>query len=182
LLNDREDEILLEIDNKFDNIYCNGDIIKESEKLPNKTKILLERGKSIDKEWNNNKLNSLINDCINIENNIKEINNINEKIKKCNFNQNIIIKFYPEKENDINKFLEKIKSFGNIKDTSIDNYIYKFKKCPINIKEERKYMITGENENIITKTGTDDNWAGTICEYKLENSKEEYKWKIKILK
>ena len=42
-------------------------------------------------------------------------------------------------------------------------------------------MITGENDNIITKTGTDCNWAGTICEYKLENSKE-YKWKIKILK
>jgi len=72
-LNDREDEILLEIDNKFDNIYYNNDIIKESEKLPNKIKILLEKGKTIDKEWNNNKLNFLINDCINIENNIKEI-------------------------------------------------------------------------------------------------------------
>ena len=181
-LNDREDELLLEIDNKYDKIYCNEDIIKESEKLPNKTKILLEKGKAIDKEWNNNKLNSLINDCINIENNIKEINNINEKIKKCNLNQNIKINFYPEEEDEINKFLEKIKSFGNIRDTSIDNYIYKFKKCPNNINEKRKYMITGENENIITKTGTDCNWAGTICEYKLENLKEEYKWKIKILK
>jgi len=181
-LNDREDEILLEIDNKYDKTYCNEDIIKESEKLPNKTKILLEKGRTIVKEWNNNKLNSLINDCINIENNIKEINNINEKIKKCNLNKNIKIKFYPEEEDEINKFLEKIKSFGNIADTSINNYIYKFKKCPNNIKEERKYMITGENENIITKTGTDCNWAGTICENKLENSKEEYKWKIKILK
>ena len=43
-------------------------------------------------------------------------------------------------------------------------------------------MITGENENIITKTGTYNRWAGTICEYQLENSKEEHKWKIKILK
>ena len=181
-LNDREDEILLEIDNKFDNIYYNNDIIKESEKLPNKIKILLEKGKTIDKEWNDNKLNFLINDCINIENNIKEINNINEKIKKCTLKQNIKIKFYPEKENEINKFLGKIKSFGNVRETNFDNYIYKFKKCPNNIKEERKYMITGENENIITKTGTDNNWAGTICEYKLEKSKEEYKWKIKFLK
>ena len=136
-LNDREDEILLEIDNQFDKIYCNEDIIKESEKLPNKTKILLQKGKKIDKEWNNNKLNLLINDCINIENNIKEINNINEKIKKCNLNQQMKIKFYPEEEDEINKFLEKIKSFGNISDT---NYIYKFKKCPNNIKEERKYI------------------------------------------
>ena len=63
-----------------------------------------------------------------------------------------------------------------------NNYIYKFKKCPNNIKEERKYMITVENENIITKTGTYNRWAGTICEYQLENSKEEFKWKIKILK
>ena len=42
-------------------------------------------------------------------------------------------------------------------------------------------MISGENENIITKTGTDNDWAGTICEYKFENS-NVYKWKIKILK
>ena len=34
----------------------------------------------------------------------------------------------------------------------------------------------------MTKTGTDNFCSGTICEYKLENSKEEYKWKIKILK
>ena len=144
--------------------------------MPNKTKIILEKGKIIEKEWNNNKLNSLINDCINIENNIKEINDINEKIKKCNLNQNIEIKFYPEKEDEFNKFVEKIKSFGKISDNNIDNnYIYKFKKCPNNIKEERKYMISGENENIITKTGTVNDWAGTICEYKFENSKE-YKW------
>ena len=65
-LNEREDELLLEVDNKYNNIFCNEDIIKESEKLPNKTKKLLEKGKTIDKEWNNNKLNSLINDCINI--------------------------------------------------------------------------------------------------------------------
>ena len=35
----------------------------------------LEKGKNIENEWNDeNKLNSLINDCITIENNIKEIN------------------------------------------------------------------------------------------------------------
>ena len=35
--------------------------------------------------------------------------------------------------------------------------------------------------NILTKTGTDCNWMGTICENELEKSKE-HKWKIKILK
>ena len=49
----------------------------------------------------------------------------------------------------------------------------------MNIKEERKYEISGENENILTKTGS-NSIAGTICENELEKA-EEYKWKIKLL-
>ena len=56
--------------------FFDEDIIKDGEKLPNKIKISFERGKK-NKEWNNNKLNILINDFLNIENNIKEINLIN---------------------------------------------------------------------------------------------------------
>ena len=33
---------------------------------------------------------------------------------------------------------------------------------------------------MLTKTGTDYNWTGNICEYDL-NEIKEYKWKIKIL-
>ena len=51
-LNEREDELLLEVDNKYNDIFCNEDIIKESEKLPNKIKISLEKGKLINNEWN----------------------------------------------------------------------------------------------------------------------------------
>ena len=108
-LNDREDELLKEVDEQFDKLYCNEDIIKKSEKLPNKIKISLEKGKIIDKEWSdNNKLNLLINDCINIENNINYINVINEKIKKIKANNNKMIRFSP-KENGINEFISKIK-------------------------------------------------------------------------
>ena len=40
-------------------------MIKDREKLPNKIKITLEKGKNIDKEWDNdNKLNLIINDCL----------------------------------------------------------------------------------------------------------------------
>ena len=176
-LNDREDELLLEVDKIYDNIYCNEDIIKECEKLPNKTKLYLEKGRMIEKEWNNNKLNSLINDCINIENNIKEINIIKQKIQQCNSNNKTSIKFN-QKEDEINKFIENIKTFGKI--TSFVEIKYKFKKCPNNIKEQRKYCVTGNNENILTKTGLDNSWAGTICEDSLDEIKE-YKWKIKIL-
>ena len=89
VLNDREDELLLKVDKQFDKLYCNEDIIKQSEKLPNKIKISLEKGRIIDKEWNdNNELSLLINDCINIENTIIDINLINESIQKIKRNNN----------------------------------------------------------------------------------------------
>jgi len=83
--------------------------------LPNKIKISLEKGKLIDKEWDNNKmLNSIINDCINIENNINKINLINDSIKNYkNFNDSED-KLYIEDENEIKSFLERIKKFGKI--------------------------------------------------------------------
>ena len=47
---------------------------------PNTTRILLERVKSLEYNWKNNKINTLINDCINVENKIKEVNIINYMI------------------------------------------------------------------------------------------------------
>ena len=111
-LNSREDEILLEVDNKFNKLYFNENIIKKGEKLTNQIKINLNKGKIIDNEWNdNNKLNYIIYDCINIENNIKDINEINDKIKRGNSYDNEM-QFISD--NEINKFLEMIKSFGKI--------------------------------------------------------------------
>ena len=110
-LNNREDELLLEVDNEYAKLCFNEDILTVTEKLPNKIKISLEKGKLIEKEWDNNiKLNSLINDCINIENDIQSINTINEKIKECK-STNEEIKF--NSDNDIT-ILESIKKFGNI--------------------------------------------------------------------
>ena len=53
-----------------------------------------------------------INDCINIENNIKNIIEINENIKKSNIKE-INIQFYPE-DDQISQFIENIKAFGEI--------------------------------------------------------------------
>ena len=164
----------MEVDKKFDNLFFKEDIIKEGEKLPNKLKESLEKGKIIINDWNKDKLNSLINDCLNIENNIKDINIINESIKKCNSN-NSKIYFIPQ-ESDINYFIDIIKEFGKIY-----NYFI-FKKCPSNVIEDRKFTITGEKENIFTKTGKDCLWMGTICENQLDKSIEQHTWKIKILK
>ena len=117
-LNNREDELLLEVDNQYEKLYFNEDILKETEKLPNTIKISLEKGKLIEKEWDNNKLNSLINDCINIENDIKTINTINEKIKKFN-SIDIQLKFNSG-DDDIT-ILESIKRFGNINNNKENN-------------------------------------------------------------
>ena len=90
-INNREDFLLSEVDKQFEKNYLNENILKESEKLPNKIKLSLEIGKSIDKEKLDNNLNSLIFRCINIENNIKEINLIKENMKKVmNFTNKIL--------------------------------------------------------------------------------------------
>ena len=143
--------------------------------MPKKIKISLDKGKSIDKKWESNNLYSNINDCINIENNIKNINEINEIINKCDIKNKIKFYFNP-KENQLNEFLKSIKSFGQIYYN-----IFSFKKCPTNIDENRKYVLSGYKNNIITKTGY-NGWMGTICETELDKSIEEHKWKIKILK
>ena len=107
VLNNREDELLNEIDEKFNNLYGNEDIIRKGEKFPEKIKKSIEKGKSIENEFNNNKLISVINDCISIENNINDISKINETIDKCKNNNKIKIKLYLNDE-EINNFSDKI--------------------------------------------------------------------------
>ena len=174
-LNEREDQLLKEIDIIYKDKYFNEDIIKKGEKLPKKIKLSLEKGKLMDKEWDNINLNSYINDCIIIENNIKNINIINESINSFESNNKVKIQFLLNEE-DFNKFLRTLNSFGKI----YLNDLY-FKTCPKNVNENRVYSLSGENNNILTKTG-DNCWMGALCENELDKSKEEHKWKIKILK
>ena len=43
-LNNIEDELILEVDSQFNKMICKDDIIKESEKLPERLKIIFEKG------------------------------------------------------------------------------------------------------------------------------------------
>ena len=69
-INNREDQILLEVDNKYNDKCNNDDILKQGEKLPNKIKLSLDKGKKLNIENQKIKLSSLLHDCLNIENNI----------------------------------------------------------------------------------------------------------------
>ena len=85
-------------------------MIKKCEKLPNNIKLSLEKSKNL--EFDEDKLALYINECINIENNTKDINKVNESIKKCRNDDNIEIKFNYEEQSK--SFFEDIKKFGKI--------------------------------------------------------------------
>ena len=132
-LNNREDELLLEVDNKYDSLFFKEDLIKEYEKLPDKIKISLEKSKIIDQK-NNSQLNILINDCVDIENSIIQIKDINEKINKSNDIQNEKMSFYPD-DKLFNEFLCNIKSFGKISNIDKSSIKFVFKNSSIIFKD-----------------------------------------------
>ena len=142
-LNEREDKLLNEIDEYYDNIYFKEDIIKKSEKLPNKIKKSIEEGKIIDKEWNKNNLSSLIYGCINIENNIKEINKINNNIKKYELDKDYKIEYNIEEE-QINNLNDKINGLGKI--ITKDSDLYEDYK----IENKNPLHILNYHENIVS--------------------------------
>ena len=137
-LNNREDEILLEIDDKYNKLYFNIDIIRECDKLSNKIKISLEKGKEIENNWDNNKLKILIFNCINIEKNIKEINLLNKNIEKIS-DLDINFKFNLE-ESKVNKLLDSIKIFGKIVENKFDTKIDFDEKLVKSWLDGRKFM------------------------------------------
>ena len=124
-LNNREDKLYEEIDKKFDKIFFNEELIKESEKLPNLVKLSLEKGQIKEDEWKNEKrLIELINHCINIENTIIKIDSIYNKIQEYNSTKDTEIDFEPKSEDIENNLINEIKKFGNIKvlkNNNIDN-------------------------------------------------------------
>ena len=124
LINEREDKLLKELDNLYDNSYFKEDLIKTGEKLPKQIKNCLEKGNILNKEWNDNnkKLVERIKDCIDIENNIKNIIEINENIGKHNSKQ-ITIKFLPE-NNEFGVLGENINKFGEIEKKFINKKRY----------------------------------------------------------
>ena len=114
------------------------------------------------------KLNSKINDCINIENIIINFNKINEKITNNNLKK-IKISFIPEDNNKLNELFEKIRAFGEIKE---DNILFIFKPG--------KNYIVSENGFTATKTNGGNCWNCTIIGDMEIPKNKICKWKIKL--
>ena len=115
-LNEREDQLLLQAENIFNENYFDENLIKESEKLPNKVSLSLEKGKILTQNWKEENLNLLINECINIENNIKIIETINEKINYSKYLNDVKMSFSKYKECEL---IESMKKYGTIKIANI---------------------------------------------------------------
>ena len=180
-INEREKEILSKVDDIIND--KNDDLFSGEKKKYEHTSIeiekLLDKSREIGNDWNNSdKISSCINDCLIIENNVKNINNDIIKIKDSIDIKNISpgVRFYPDESEAINHFLEKIKNFGYF----YTNTSFKFKKCPDNISKDKLYKVSGKKENVVEKTGT-DGWVGIPCQNGLGNHIEQYSWKINIL-
>ena len=134
-------------------------------------KIYIEKGKLLEKDWDddNSKLISRINDCINIDDNIKKIIEINENISEY-ISQEINIKFIPEEEEQINKFLQTIKEFGEV--INEDNFKFKF-------RPGNNYSVSN-NGLIATKNKGGNDWNCIIYGDREIPKNKISKWKIKI--
>jgi len=119
--------------NKLKNIFKKISEYKEDLKMkiskafPKIKNSVNEREDKLLKDMTNvDDLNSLINDCIKIENNIKNINDIKKNLENFKNKKNAIYKFNLDSNNKINELLDKINKFGEIiKD--IEKLRFKFK-------------------------------------------------------
>ena len=172
-LNNREDELLLMIDNKFNNSFIKEDNIKNFEKLPIQITKVLEEIKLIDKDWEINKLNYFLNYCNSIENNINNIKKENESLQSSILSKIYSI-YYNPKESEVNEIVEKIKSLGDI------YYEFEFKAPEKELNKEKEYAISGDKNNIVTKLSTNPSVIRILTKNILEPQKE-YNLKIKII-
>ena len=142
-INEREDELLLEVDKLYEETYVSDNVIRDLDKLPNRIKSSLDKGQTISKDWEKeNKLNSLIYECINIENNLDYINKVNQIMKKSKNEMNTHIKFFPEEKMDISQFLSKIVKFGKIyKDNELNESDELEIMIKSNDKEEKNHIL-----------------------------------------
>ena len=91
---------------------------------------------------------------------------MNKAINNHKLNK-IKIKFIEDEEKII-EFSKILKTTGNIfigKD-----FNFQLRECPSNIAENKKYKITGKNQNIVQKIGKKE-WTPILCQNELKKNK-----------
>ena len=170
-INEREDELYLELDSLFNNYSPTEKGLKDFEKIPNQIKDILNKKNDINKKLDDTfLLNSYINDCINIENNLNQIQEKIKLIEQYNQNQDLKIHFFPDEKN-IKKIYNTLKSFGIIyKDENEKSncYIYEEEKELIELKSKIK-----ELENKIKKIKQNNESEKNKLEKNLDEIKNE---------
>ena len=115
----REEELLSEVDSFFNNACFDQKILEKGEELPNKINFSLEKSYSLNIKDENSA--SFINECINIENNVKDINRTIENIKIFKSGSCKIIQFIYDEQ--LNTIIKNIKSLGKITFNDLDSLI-----------------------------------------------------------
>ena len=168
-INNREDQLLLEIDNYFKSLSLDENFLKKVEKMPKKINDTLERGRIIKNEKNKDNLNSLINDCIDIENNIKDFKLLNENIKNFQINENNKNIFSIDQE-EIKEIIDAIKSLGGLNNSK--EFKFKFIEGP-------NYILDKKGLKAIKIKGG-DLWNCTVIGNKEIPKNRITRWKIKL--
>ena len=171
-INNRENILTSETNKYFDDNYFNEGIIKKIDQI----KSLLENVESIDDDWeDDDKLNEIIDNCINIENNVKDINTIKAKMEKYIKNGN---KFNVQINYNIDNFINKIKKFGYIFDSTIlkeQNNIKKFNELidgdKITNNLNLLYRSSRDEFNYLNIINAINNKSNLIFLYLTENDK-----------
>jgi uncharacterized protein YoxC len=113
-IDEREEELLSILDLEFKKLFPSEKEMNDFEKIPTKIEKILSKKEEINQKFKDSfLLNSYINDCINIENDLKDINEKIALINKYAHNSEIKICFFPE-EKDMDIIFNNIKSFGKI--------------------------------------------------------------------
>ena len=158
-INERENEILSEIDKKFEDILSKEEIVKKSIELPNQVKINFEKSQSLDQYQNDDsKLSSLINDCIKIEKDVKNINFLRSEYEKCEIFHAQKIKLFHGDE-AINQFINSIKTFGKLTVSvpfdGIDSLILKSEEDKIKFYKLISKKLKNFNMNLLYRASRD---------------------------
>ena len=153
----REEMLLKEVEDIFDKEFQNKEVenFLNEKKFPDKIKMFIDKGKIAEKDWDKNEnKNSLIYDCINVENTIKKINDMNANLEKTK-KENKKLNFYIQSDEAVST----IKNLGSFNDFKRINQ----QDVSININNFNPDNLTCQKEITSNFYNYDNNCFDCLC-------------------